>query len=147
MKKEIKNLLVLLFTLIAIQLLPNLVQANPYPGYEYSYDESGDRVMRYRTMVYLKTGDTSESISALGSYDISIYPNPTKGLLTLRISNLKKNDKAHAYLSDFSGNKLLSLDYKNEENTIDLSKQPNGVYFLTIVIGEQTATFKIMKVD
>jgi hypothetical protein len=146
--KTTKIIMSILLAYAAMQIMPNKAQAQQtYPGYQYSYDKSGDRTSRIYTQVYLKIGINSETITALGNYDIRISPNPTKGILKLSISNLKKDDKAQMYLSDFSGNKLFTSPINIADNVIDLSKHPNGTYFLTIVIGEQTETFKIMKVE
>jgi hypothetical protein len=70
-----------------------------------------------------------------------------KGQLTLNIANLGKNDKAQMFLYDFSGNEIGKLYFSKVENTIDMSRQLNGTYFLRVIIGEQTETFKIIKMD
>ena len=90
MKKEFKIALVFLLAFAAVQIMPNKAQAQPYNGYEYSYDESGNRTSRIYTQVYLKIGINSETRTALGSYDIRISPNPTKGFLHFAYPILKK---------------------------------------------------------
>jgi hypothetical protein len=129
--------------------MPNKAQAQgPVPGYVFDYDASGDRKTRtYSSVIYLKSADTSETRSLVGLYNVIIYPNPSKGLLTVSIPNLEKDAAAKLYITDFSGNKLFTSPINSADNVIDLSKHPNGTYFLTIVIGEHTETFKIMKVE
>ena len=105
--------------------------------------QDGTAILRYA-----KFGSTSVENNKINNlYDIKITPNPTKGIFTVSIPNIEQGISAKLNITDFSGNKLFTLPIKDTINTIDLSKHPNGTYFLTIVIGEQSRTFKIMKVE
>ena len=144
----------LYIALVLVFLLPADMPAQLMNGYEYSYDNgsssttgNGNRTKRTYKLVLLKSTDSSRTVSALGNFDIQIFPNPTKGNLTLSIANLGKEDKVQISLYDFSGNNLFSSMNKDEKYTIDLNKHPNGTYFLTVLINEQSETFKIMKME
>ncbi|MDT3738618.1 MAG: T9SS type A sorting domain-containing protein [Candidatus Kapabacteria bacterium] len=133
---------------VSMQLYTNQLYAQPTgPGYILTYDDSGNRLSRTFTNVILKSVDTTMTETAVGNFNIKIYPNPTKGQLTLIIANLGSNDKVQLFLTDFSGNELARMDFSTAENTIDMSKHVNGTYFLRVVIGEQTETFKIIKME
>ncbi|MGG5208736.1 T9SS type A sorting domain-containing protein [Chryseobacterium sp. MIQD13] len=56
---------------------------------------------------------------------MSIYPNPTSGLLSIKTEN---NAQAEIYSQD--GKLLKNLDMKKGTNQTDISELPNGVYIL-----------------
>jgi len=58
-----------------------------------------------------------------------------------------KDLKAGDSLFEYSGYKVAKIDLSKVENTIDMSRQLNGTYYLRVIIGEQTETFKIIKMD
>jgi len=57
--------------------------------------------------------------------------------------NLNPGDSLFAY----AGNELAKMDFNTSENIIDMSSHVNGTYFLCVVIGEQSETFKIIKME
>jgi len=127
--------------------MPKQALAQPN-GFAYTYDASGNRLSRTFTQIQLKMGDTTETKAMVGNYKVTFFPNPTKSLLTFRINNLAIKDAAiKVIISDNSGNVLVTNNYKNTENIVDLSKYTNGTYFFTVIIGEQTETFKVMKLE
>ena len=89
-----------LVVVISVTLLPaNLQSQPPYEGYVYTYDDNGDRVLRkYSTTLLLKAADTTMTETTVGNFNIRIYPNPTKGQLTLNIAELGRNDKVQMFL-------------------------------------------------
>ena len=153
--KNSKLFFVLLLAFLAMQMVPTQMQSQLKPGYEYSYDNDsnpnqighGNRVKRVGKTVQLKAADTTMIETTVGNFNIRIYPNPTKGQLTLNIAELGRNDKIQMFLYDFIGNELAKMDFSTAENTIDMSRHVNGTYFLRVIIGEQTETFKIVKME
>ncbi len=76
----------------------------------------------------------------------TIYPNPTKGELLVSISSIPANDvKLSVYnvigdiieTNEYDGNSSLLWE-------VDLTQQPNGVYFVKIQVGEESVTEKII---
>ncbi len=72
------------------------------------------------------------------------FPNPGNGVFNIAVSNPENNERIEIY------NNLGALVYKqtiiNELNTIDLSDQANGLYFVKLVRDNQMiVTQKIMK--
>ncbi|MBL0328360.1 MAG: SBBP repeat-containing protein [Bacteroidetes bacterium] len=68
---------------------------------------------------------------ATNSNDISIYPNPNNGTFNISFASQIKNASIEVY------NSLGSLVYKeeiaNQENSIELSNQANGLYFVKVM--------------
>jgi len=92
--------------------------------------------------------DPSSGIIKQVNKDVSvnIYPNPNDGLFTLEVLSRVKQTEIAIY--DMLGklvylNKNIPAGNKFQES-IDLSNQPKGLYFLTIKNGEQVYTQKVM---
>jgi len=79
--------------------------------------------------------------------DLSIFPNPTDGLAQVKYSSTEAGD-VEMNLTDLTGriifsNKIEKFDgFYND--AIDLTEQPDGVYFLNIIQGEEVKTEKIV---
>ena len=123
----------------------------------YDYDNAGNRILR--TTVPLRQAiaadsdtsfaDTSNNKQELyyeefvGENNVTVYPNPTKGMVTLQFD---KPAKTGLYrLSDLSGKLLSDGTITNPIVTLDLSRYENGVYLLTLTLDGQTDTWKIIK--
>jgi hypothetical protein len=80
------------------------------------------------------------AISAKGSLDegITIYPNPTNGILTIQSPALVQK-KVEVYNS--IGQSILSFELQTTDCELNLSVLPNGIYFVKI----GTASKKIIK--
>lgn len=62
---------------------------------------------------------------------LQIYPNPSKGIYNVNIENPKGNLILEVYNS--IGSKILELDDSNNLLNIDISSQPNGLYFVKAI--------------
>jgi hypothetical protein len=85
------------------------------------------------------TGTTTTGLfgSTSNSFEAMVAPNPSNG-----IYNINTNEKIDAVIiSDFMGKILLN----NSDSQIDLSNQPSGIYFLTIISGEKRFFGKLVK--
>ena len=70
---------------------------------------------------------------------ISVYPNPTNGLINLNFTNDVSFDI-------FSINGKLTKSYTNfKDNQLDLSYLPKGVYFIQFQIDNKIIVKKIIK--
>jgi hypothetical protein len=147
MKSIERNRVFFMIALMAMQLLAIRATAQPVPSYVFTYDGSGNRLTRTYQEIILKAGDTTLIESSVGVHDILIYPNPTKGLITLNIANLGKDDDVKMTLHNITGDLIFSPVLNNQESTIDMSKHPNGTYFLRVIIGARSETFKIVKLE
>jgi len=79
---------------------------------------------------------------------ISFYPNPNNGLLNLNFGTSEAG-MVKIVLYDAKGNTVYleerTLTDNKYQNTIDISDQPNGAYYLQIMQGGKTYSKKIIK--
>jgi len=90
----------------------------------------------------------SQTATTIAEYNsdanIIISPNPSKGIFTFNSLGLKGNLNCLVY--DSFGRLLQELNFNNEiNNTIDLSKEMNGVYFVKVVSDKNNLVKKIIK--
>jgi hypothetical protein len=149
--------LVLLF-LIAGCCIPRICISQTF-SYTYEYDASGNRISRtaiqLRSAKIPKDSLSSESTKTresevfkdvLDNREIKIYPNPTRGLLTVDIP-LRDNDLARISLYDIQGRTLMDIKSAGTSTEVDLSGQPAGVYLIRIFVNNKPLTWKIIKQD
>ncbi|MBW6491911.1 MAG: T9SS type A sorting domain-containing protein [Lentimicrobium sp.] len=88
----------------------------------------------------------TETKEAIGiSLKMIAYPNPTIGLLKLRIDDLRFNDLMYQ-LFDASGKLLESGNVSGTETDIDLISREPAVYFLKVLRkSEDLKTYKIVR--
>ncbi len=80
---------------------------------------------------------------ALTSGNIVLYPNPTKGAVTIEVG--ERQEEVRISLSDVSGQKLKSWSFEQTE-TVELTIEgASGIYLLHISSGEQEAVFRLVK--
>ncbi len=80
--------------------------------------------------------------------DISIFPSPTTGELTLNISVLK-NKKASIEVFDTDGKLVenMKITFIDDFYTFDFSKKPNGNYFVKITADEKNYKGRFVKIS
>jgi hypothetical protein len=103
-----------------------------YPGMQ-AYTNGVAFAIRLNLGVQSSVGIT-ENIS-----DISIFPNPSKGIVNIKIKNGVNNN---IIIRDISGKKVQELNI-NSNSSIDLNKYGKGVYFFEINSNHNTVTKKI----
>lgn len=115
-----------------------------------SYDGSGNRHTRAycakSTAALLDTASITQPITeSLGEVQIAIFPNPTKGLFTVQVTNLPTDASGEIALCDLTGKQLVVQKTIQESNIIDLSMRPTGVYVLRIRAGDKVSEWKVVK--
>lgn len=117
------------------------------PGYYYSYDASGNRETRTYTTVFLKHGDTTITQEDFENYQIRIYPNPIDDHFKVEINQLsnEKGKKISFILRDLQGKVILKRENESNDFQVDMQNQPNGTYFLNILINDKRIIWKIVK--
>lgn len=94
----------------------------------------------------LKTGQSSSTgIKDHGEENsISIYPNPNNGIFHVTVPVLPANTIIEIYNS--TGVLVQTLEMQHEQNRIDLTTQPAGLYFIKVISGTRLiAAQKIIK--
>lgn len=94
-------------------------------------------------MVMLLGGHIDETLSLVNEtdQDFTIYPNPVKNWLHIKLSNIRAEIKLH----DINGKLLLNQKLSSRTNAIDISNVESGVYLLTINTENSSETKRIIK--
>lgn len=138
---------------------------------EFTYDAAGNRTerhliefkapeknqeARYKDQE-LQNGDEVVYKDKLGDKEISIFPNPTKGWLTVSIRQATEATSVDACcigtieVFSLAGEKVFEQQARRlaaglvAEIKIDLSKLPDGTYVLKIMLDSEVSTWKIIK--
>jgi hypothetical protein len=80
----------------------------------------------------------------IGSNQIKIYPNPSKGIFNLNIFNFM-NDKAFVSVYNVEGKLMQTQNILEENTTIDASSWPAGLYIATIQTELGVKQIKLVK--
>ncbi len=73
---------------------------------------------------------------------LSIYPNPTTGPITIKNEELRMMNVA---VYDIYGKEVLKQEVGSQKYEVDLSTQPNGIYIVKVITDKQAITKKIIK--
>lgn len=115
----------------------------------YDYDGAGNRLTRVIVMSpnrIAKSASIDEFLSdSLSERNIRIYPNPTQGLLRIRIDQLSEEDICSIRLFSLSGQQILVMPLQTTETELNISDQSNGVYILQILLNGEASSWKIIK--
>lgn len=88
-------------------------------------------------------GDVLTSMVGIGTIDISIYPNPTHGNVSIALNS---KDRTLIQVTDISGSNVLSkLMPTSNRMEMNLQQLPAGIYFLQAITEEQTTMEKLIK--
>ncbi len=71
--------------------------------------------------------------------NVSIYPNPSKGKLTI-----KTKDNYHLEVMDIMGKSVYAKELTGSQNNIDLSNQAAGIYLIRLTNGNKIINHKII---
>ncbi|MBR5706918.1 MAG: T9SS type A sorting domain-containing protein [Bacteroidaceae bacterium] len=146
MKRSLFYKLCLLFTLL-VCICSNTVHADRIL---FTYDASGNRV--YSEKEILIRGDESQDDDKkprhqdLSLCHITIHPNPTEGQLSVEIIGAESFDGASITIYSASGSIVYYDNSLDNENEIDLTPCPRGIYLLIIRIGGETSSWKIVRI-
>jgi hypothetical protein len=75
--------------------------------------------------------------------DITIYPNPSSGIFNVKFEGIKAERKIAVY--NMLGQDVHSVTEPGNAFSIDLTNQPSGIYFISIICGRQVIIRKIVK--
>lgn len=117
----------------------------------FSYDAAGNRVKREiiidkSSKANLDTASTIKPvIEMMGKMKIIIYPNPTRGQLSVEITNMPTDASGEIRIYNIAGNVIQYQKTKGSLNQFDFSVYPTGIYVLYIKVGENESKWKIIK--
>ncbi len=81
------------------------------------------------------------SVNNLSNGKISVYPNPTNGLLNI---SMPETDKMNIVITDILGKIVMNINVDNSTKTIDLSSQSKGLYMVKVIAGNVTEVQKVL---
>ena len=132
----------------------------------YDYDDSGNRVKRY---IVLNKGNSSSDVKSpyvddlntskkeiannkgeefeekLGELTVRIFPNPTKGHLSVVISGIGQEETVDYQIFSQAGRIVDTKSRNGNEFTVNMEKYANGMYILRLMIKGKISTWKILK--
>ena len=144
---KLKQLRVILLLIAISSTFPLMSQI-----ISFEYDQSGNRILR--EVIYLKTIDTENSDTSdykshqaeyLDNSIITISPNPNGGKFNVKVSSSNSKGKFEIYVHTIIGAQIYENKNASNLNEIDISKCENGTYILTLILGEERKSWKIIK--
>ena len=135
-------------TLICILLLHAAMNFSAQ-NLTYTYDAAGNRIGR---VILMKVPQAPEGIQnetavndLIAEKAIAIFPNPTKGIVTVEIKDYSVQMQAEFRLMDLSGRTIINRKASSSIQTFDLSRFAAGTYLMQICINGETVVWKIIK--
>ena len=136
----------------------------------YEYDAAGNRILRSKIITMKSSSSSTEGSKTksaiadpnantdvvasseiqkyedlLGERKVTIYPNPTQGLLRVDFHGYGDMKAARLLLFDMHGKLLRQMNKVDPSNTLDLSQYPAGMYILQMIEGNAKSEWKIVK--
>ena len=131
---------------------------NTFAAIKYDYDAAGNRILRYNEipMNAKRLADAAQEQTeeqAAGIFEeelpemkISIFPNPTQGLLQVEITNAENLQSVEIRLYNPQVVLIRQMNKLSEMTTLDISSQADGIYVMQIVSEKNIiSTWKIIK--
>jgi len=120
----------------------------------FAYDQNGNRIRKeFILRDPLKSQELTEENEAtdaifydqVADYSIVIYPNPTKGQLTIGITGYDNLLKGKISIYNSSGQLINTENIVSDEIYFDLTSNPSGIYMLIIDINGKKTDWKVIK--
>lgn len=85
--------------------------------------------------------DATTDIEEIANEIVSIYPNPSRGLVNI---NFENNASRLLKIYDVNGKLILDRTLENSQNQMDLSGQRKGVYFISVTSDGKEVSNKLI---
>lgn len=76
--------------------------------------------------------------------DVSLFPNPTNGIIELKTMGKRVNDEFSVTIMDVTGTTIDRFEWDGEAKTLDLSTYPAGLYFFDVRINDRKEMYKVI---
>lgn len=117
----------------------------------YDYDMAGNRIARkvvpLNSPNYAKQHvETLAPVEEqLGERKITVYPNPTRGALSVEITGGDQKDQLILSVFSSQGVQLQNIKATAITTPVNMSAYPAGWYILRLQVGDKMTEFKIIK--
>ena len=101
----------------------------PYGPDKYFELPTGALIMGEIYAVLTTTNVVTSAITNYKNNSVSVYPNPTTGILNINLSDVHETELV---LYNITGQKIISKTIHDKVATIDLNGLSNGVYYLQV---------------
>ena len=150
--KRIFKRIAVIFLLFVVLSMWAAADAYAQNKIKYTYDSAGNRLSRQKEIVVQTRGVLSDDEVEPSIYEeklsetkVTIYPNPTRGMLKVDISGVEKFENARISLYDLTGKLLQQWAGISQSNTIDLSERTPGMYIMQVAYNGKISSWKIIK--
>lgn len=116
--------------------------------FQYSYDPSGNRIQRILLPNRIASPENDSlpvARSMVSGKQVSIYPNPTNGELTIQIKSEEPVMDAKAEVYDMQGRIVFAKEKLTEFTSIDISTEPAGNYLLRVWVEGKRREWMVVK--
>ena len=117
--------------------------------YTYVYDAAGNRTKVTVLKSSPAPGPDQKQEAVLVTdegMEFKLYPNPTKGLVTIECPGLEDGAKVTCTIYDTGGRFISNAVYTSQQTIkCDLSNVPNGLYILQIKLPDTQHVLKVLK--
>ena len=133
--------------LILLVIISNrvLLSQTPIGSVNYSYDLNGNRIHRWVTVLKLQQdSSTIQKDSATKAIhdaevrhlkdEVAIYPNPTMGILDVKITGMKAGETSQCVFYALSGKELLRKELSGTISRVDINSFPPGTYIVSLIL-------------
>lgn len=117
----------------------------------YTYDNAGNQIKRNVIMLDKRVAVKTEEVKPIEQGDLGekilIYPNPTKGEITIDTSGFDEFKEGNVSIIDMQGKTILKEKMISNDTYLNISSNPSGTYIMTINIDGKRHQWKIIKID
>ena len=115
----------------------------------YYYDDAGNRIKREQCACVGNKPDKPNP-TEVNTLTANILPNPTQGKLTIEATekNIDLSHEAthfHVLVYDIAGRELLNEQHYSATFSIDITRQPAGVYFVKLFTEKKMTQWEVVK--
>lgn len=122
----------------------------------FEYDESGNRTKRSIELKEMEenansvetedsAGWQTEVSKTIQGAELTIFPNPTNGLISVNIAGADGSNIFRLTLSTLSGITIEECNTANGTTQLDISRLARGMYLLTVSTSDERCVWKIVK--
>lgn len=134
----------LLLIFIPILSLPAVYGQNRV---SYVYDSAGNRTEKViqLTKSAVSNDSTYHFVDMVIKRELKIYPNPTRGQITVDIPAVENLKSGELVVYNLTGQVVIRKKIDSSTMLLDLSSNASGIYIFHILLNGEISTWKVIK--